>query len=104
VRMIRANNNHVDTVEREKEEHEKQYEDKKVDPRSIGRRTSSSSSVGSNATSENLNEQRKPTGVSILSNFRICSIIIQHGALAGNLDGSRLKLKISSAGSMRSLS
>ena len=31
-----------------------------MDPRSIGRRTSSSSSVGSNATSENLNEQRKP--------------------------------------------
>ena len=27
VRMIRANNNHVDTVEREKEEHEKQYEE-----------------------------------------------------------------------------
>ena len=27
VRMIRANNNHIDTVEREKEEHEKQYEE-----------------------------------------------------------------------------
>ena len=27
VRMIRANNNQVDTVEREKEEHEKQYEE-----------------------------------------------------------------------------
>ena len=27
VRMIRANNNQVDTVEREKEEHEKQFEE-----------------------------------------------------------------------------
>ena len=79
VRMIRANNNHIDTVEREKEEHEKQYEEvsanyktdlsldryiqkkKKADPRSaLGRRTSSSSSVGSNATTESLvDTQRK---------------------------------------------
>merc|ERR1712106_1148921 len=61
VRMIRANNNHIDTVEREKEEHEKQYEEKKADPRStLGRRTSSSSSVGSNATTESLiDNQRK---------------------------------------------
>merc|ERR1711868_95755 len=59
VRMIRANNNQVDTVEREKEEHEKQFEEKKIDPRSIGRRTSSASSVGSNATTESLSEQRK---------------------------------------------